>query len=151
MNIKLITIGDKPPQWLDEGIKTYQKRLNKSLNFELIGLKPIKSGANIKTQEGELLLKASKNASLIIALDEHGKQLTSQQLSQQLSSWQYEAKNVCLLIGGVQGLSDACLNIAQQKWSLSKLTLPHMMARLMVVEQLYRAQSLLAGHPYHKP
>lgn len=150
MKIRLIAIGEKPPSWIATGITTYQKRLDKHLNFEIISLKTPK-GNNTKQQEGKLLLQASKDCTLRIALDEFGKQQTSEQFSQTLSRWQLDGHSVSLLIGGAEGLSQECLSECQQKWSLSQLTLPHMLARLLVVEQLYRAQSLLAGHPYHKP
>ena len=154
MKIKLIAIGKKMPNWIQTGIEHYQKQLPASLNFELITLDGQKrKGKNIdqiKTLEGELLIKASRGSNLVIAFDEKGKQHTTKDIAKNMKNWQQNGDNVALLIGGADGLSDSIKKHAQVLWGLSNLTLPHSMARLLAVEQIYRAHSLLTNHPYHR-
>ena len=154
MKINLIVIGKKMPDWIQTGINHYQKQLPATLNFTLIALEAQKrKGKNInqiKELEGELLMKAAQGSNLIIAFDEKGKQHTTKSIANQLSDWQQNGDNVALLIGGADGLSDECKQYAHQLWGLSNLTLPHSMARLLAVEQIYRAHSLLNNHPYHR-
>ncbi|WP_428087573.1 23S rRNA (pseudouridine(1915)-N(3))-methyltransferase RlmH [Candidatus Thioglobus sp.] len=154
MKIKLIAVGKKMPDWIQTGINHYQKQLPAALNFSLIALEAQKrKGKNInqiKDLEGELIIKATKDSSLIIAFDEHGQQHTTKKIAQNLNDWQQNGQNVCLIIGGADGLSDAVKAHVNQLWALSNLTLPHSMARLLAVEQIYRAHSLLTNHPYHR-
>jgi 23S rRNA (pseudouridine1915-N3)-methyltransferase len=142
------------PDWIQTGINHYQKQLPDYLNFSLIALDAQKrKGKNIqqiKELEGEIIIKATKGASFIIAFDEHGKQNTTKNIAQQLGNWQQNGENIALIIGGADGLSDGVKNYANQLWGLSNLTLPHSMARLLAVEQLYRSHSLLTNHPYHR-
>lgn len=154
MQLKLIAIGKKMPDWIQTGINHYQKQLPGSLNFELITLDAQKrKGKNIeqiKSLEGELLTKATQGSNLVIAFDEKGKQHTTKDIANIMSNWQQNGDSVALLIGGADGLSDTCKQHASQLWGLSNLTLPHSMARLLAVEQIYRAHSLLTNHPYHR-
>ncbi|SHN92440.1 LSU m3Psi1915 methyltransferase RlmH [Bathymodiolus heckerae thiotrophic gill symbiont] len=154
MKINLIVIGKKMPDWIQTGIHHYQKQLPTQLNFSLITLEAQKrKGKNItqiKELEGKLIIKATKDSSLVIAFDEYGKQHTTKIIAQQLGNWQQNGENVSLIIGGADGLSEAVKSHADQLWGLSNLTLPHSMARLLAVEQLYRAHSLLTNHPYHR-
>lgn len=154
MKISLICIGKKMPSWIQAGIEHYQKQLPKSLGFNLVAIeaqnRKHQDIQKIKESEGELLIKATQGATLVIALDEHGKQHSTKQMASQLDNWQQNGEHVALLIGGADGLSQACKDHAQQTWGLSNLTLPHSMARLLIVEQLYRAHSLLTNHPYHR-
>jgi 23S rRNA (pseudouridine1915-N3)-methyltransferase len=142
------------PDWIQTGINHYQKQLPDYLNFSLIALEAQKrKGKNIKQikeLEGELIIKATKGASFVIAFDEHGKQNTTKDIAQQLGNWQQNGENIALIIGGADGLSDEVKNYANQLWGLSNLTLPHSIARLMAVAQLYRSHSLLTNHPYHR-
>ncbi|MEO1940005.1 23S rRNA (pseudouridine(1915)-N(3))-methyltransferase RlmH [Candidatus Thioglobus sp.] len=154
MKIKLIAVGKKMPDWIQTGINHYQKQLPTSLNFELITLEAQKrKGKNIeqiKALEGELLIKASQGSNLVIAFDEKGKQNNTKAIAKAMENWQQNGDNVALLIGGADGLNDTCKQHAHQLWGLSNLTLPHSMARLLSVEQIYRAHSLLNNHPYHR-
>ena len=154
MKISLICIGKKMPSWIQAGIEHYQKQLPKSLGFSLVAIdaqnRKHQDIQKIKESEGELLIKATQGATLVIALDEHGKQHSTKQMASQLDNWQQNGEHVALLIGGADGLSQACRDHAQQTWGLSNLTLPHSIARLLIVEQLYRAHSLLTNHPYHR-
>lgn len=154
MKIDLIAIGKKMPSWIQTGINHYQKQLPRELNFKLITPEAQKRKGNnierIKELEGELLLKASADANLIIAFDEHGKQQSTKEFANTMKNWQQNGDNVALLIGGADGLSDTVKQHAHQLWGLSSLTLPHSMARLLTLEQIYRAHSLLTNHPYHR-
>ncbi len=154
MHINLIAIGKNLPDWVNTGFKEYAKRLKGGITLSLTELPLIKRSKNsnidkIKQQEGEKLLAAAAN-SYIIALDEHGKTWNTIELSKQLQHWRENYSNISLLIGGPDGLSSECLTKANTKWSLSQLTLPHGLVRVIVAEQIYRANSILAGHPYHR-
>ena len=100
--------------------------------------------------EGQQVLTKLQDAEQVVLLDERGKQLSSQGLAAKLLDWQNDGRDLCLLIGGPDGVSDTCRERADYTWSLSSLTLPHGMARVLVAEQLYRAWSLQSGHPYHR-
>ena len=154
MKIDLVVIGKKMPDWIQTGINHYQKQLPAQLNFSLIALEAQRrKGKNItqiKELEGELILKAVKGAQLIIAFDERGKQHTTKAIAQNLNNWQQNGEHIALIIGGADGLSDSVKSSANQLWGLSNLTLPHSIARLLAVEQIYRAHSLLTNHPYHR-
>jgi 23S rRNA (pseudouridine1915-N3)-methyltransferase len=154
MKIKLICIGKKMPDWIQTGIDYYQKQLPRTMSFELIALEAQKrKGKNIqqiKELEGDLLLQACKKSTLIIAFDECGKQHTTQIFAKNLEDWQQSGEHVAFLIGGADGLSEAVKTRAKTLWGLSNLTLPHAFARLLAVEQIYRAYSLINNHPYHR-
>lgn len=155
MHIHLIAIGKKMPDWITAGYEDYAKRLQGDVKLTLIELaSPRKSNAQdaarVKREEGEKLLAAIPNGAYVITLDEHGKHWDSPGLATQMTRWAERGQAIALLIGGADGLDQACLARADQSWSLSKLTLPHAMVRVMVAEQLYRAWSLNNNHPYHR-
>lgn len=154
VKINLIAIGKKMPDWIQTGITHYQKQLPRELNFTLTTPEAQKrKGKNIeqiKELEGELLIKASASANLIVAFDEHGKQHSTKEIAKAMKDWQQNGDSVALLIGGADGLSNTIKQQAHQLWGLSNLTLPHSIARLLTVEQIYRAHSLLTNHPYHR-
>ena len=155
MYIDLICIGHKMPAYVEMGFKEYAKRLPTSCRLNLIEIPLRKRSKNVdlarlQRQEGEQMLAAIPKGAYVIALDERGKMWNSPQLSKQLGLWMQDYSKVALLIGGPEGLSDDCLQRAQQHWSLSALTLPHQLVRIVVAEQLYRAWSLLNYHTYHR-
>ncbi len=154
VKINLIAIGKKMPDWIQTGVTHYQKQLPRELNFTLTTPEAqTRKGKNIeqiKELEGELLIKASASANLIVAFDEHGKQHSTKEIAKAMKDWQQNGDSVALLIGGADGLSNTIKQQAHQLWGLSNLTLPHSMARLLAVEQIYRAHSLLTNHPYHR-
>lgn len=154
MRLNLIAIGKKMPGWIQTGIEYYQKQLPREMNFNLLtpeGQKRKNTNIKqVKEVEGELLLKACTGSNIIIAFDEHGKQNTTKDIAKAMKDWQQNGDNVSLLIGGADGLSQNVKQKATQLWGLSNLTLPHSMARLLAVEQIYRAHSLLTNHPYHR-
>lgn len=155
MHITIISIANKMPAWVAAGYQEYVNRLPQEYKLELIEIGRIKSSgtmnsAQLKKAEGESLLQAVPKAAHVVALDEHGKQLSTQQFSTNLEQWQFNTRNLVFLIGGADGLSEQCLERANQKISLSALTFPHTMVRVILAEQLYRAWTVLQGHPYHR-
>ena len=104
----------------------------------------------LKAREGEQILKAIPAGDRVIALDVRGKSQSTEALAKQLSEWQMSGDNYSLLIGGPDGLSQACLDRAERRWSLSELTLPHPLVRILLAEQLYRAWTITVNHPYHR-
>lgn len=155
MRIRLITVGSKMPKWVNEGYSEYQKRLNQDVQLELVEIPAGKRGKNadikrITDKEGEQVLAAIHPQEHVIALDVKGKRLTTEKMSERLNELMHNGQQIALLVGGPEGLSDACRNKAQEKWSLSDLTLPHPLVRIVIAEQIYRSWSLLKGHPYHR-
>ncbi len=155
MRLRVIAVGTKMPSWVVTGWREYAKRLPTEFNLDLveIGLgKRTRSQppARAMAQEGETILKTIGGGDRVIALDVGGKSWSTAQLATKLASWQSSGDNYSLLIGGPDGLAPACLARADEKWSLSPLTLPHPLVRLLLVEQLYRAWTINTGHPYHR-
>ncbi len=143
------------PNWVEEGVRNYQKRLPRhvDLTFQALPAAQRSSGSTQEKQkqkEGELMLKALHEPTYVIALDEHGKNWTSVELARQLESWLANQPHVTVLIGGADGLADSCKQRADYTWSLSSLTLPHALVRVVLAEQIYRAWTLVQGHPYHR-
>ena len=154
MRIDLIAIGKKMPEWLNSGIHHYQKQLPSSYNFTLTSLEAQNRKTNnidkIKTLEGNMLLEAAKGSTTLIAFDELGKQQSSRMIAKSIETWQLNGDNVALIIGGADGLSSELKQQCHYIWGLSNLTITHSIARLLVIEQLYRARTLLTNHPYHR-
>jgi 23S rRNA (pseudouridine1915-N3)-methyltransferase len=155
MKIRLLTITHKSPAWIQAGYSDYAKRLPPSCMLELVEIPAEKRTANadlkrITEREGEKMLAAIKPGNHVIALDKEGKHWTSEQLSSQLGNWLQSGKNIDVLVGGPEGLAPACLQLAKESWSLSALTFPHLIVRLIVAEQIYRAYSILQNSPYHR-
>lgn len=143
------------PEWVKTGYQEYAKRLPPECRLNLIEIAPGKRGKNADIAravqgEGERMLTSIPKDSCVIALEARGTQWSTEQLSAQLKDWLQGGRDVALLIGGPEGLAESCLKRAQFKWSLSKLTLPHALVRVVAAEQLYRAWSILKHHPYHR-
>ena len=155
MQIDLICMGKNRPTWVNTGVNEYAKRLPSYCNLTLkeIPLRKRTKNADLvrlQQQEGEQMLAAIVPHAHVIALDECGSHWNTIQLTEQLSHWISTYSTVALLIGGPEGLATVCSQRAQQYWSLSRLTLPHPLVRIIVAEQLYRAWSYLNNHPYHR-
>lgn len=154
MKIRLLTVGTKMPEWVDSGFKEYSKRMPPELRVELIEVPIGVRGRNPSTQpkenQGRALLKHIGQQDFVVALEVLGKSQSTEALAGQLENWQMSGQDLCLLIGGPDGLSADCLARANLKWSLSDLTLPHPMVRILVMEQLYRAWTINTNHPYHR-
>lgn len=155
MLIHLIAVGTRMPDWVEQGFSEYTKRMPPESRVKLVEISPGKRGKNsdikrLTQLEGEKTLAAIPKGAYIVALDVLGKACSTEDLAQELKGWQASGQDIAILIGGPEGLADECLNKAQQKISLSKLTLPHPLVRVVLAEQLYRASTILKGHPYHK-
>lgn len=155
MKINLLAIGKRMPAWVQQGFEDYSKRLPSQFQLHLLEIEAKKRSKNadlsrITTEEGQALLNAVPDHSLIIALDEHGKQWDTQEFAQNLQKWHDEPQNISFLVGGADGLAQECLKKAHITLSLSRLTFPHPLVRVIIAEQIYRAVSLLQGHPYHR-
>lgn len=155
MRIRLIAVGSKMPAWVEDGCSEYLRRLPPECSLELVEIPAERRGkgadtARIAAREGERMLAAVPRGSRVVALDVGGRQWSTEELSVQLRSWMQDGRDVALLVGGPEGLAPACREAAEQKWSLSRLTFPHPLVRIVVAEQVYRAWSILANHPYHK-
>lgn len=143
------------PIWIDAGYQEYAKRLQSDVSLDLLEVAlPGKSkkmdAVTSKRREAELILAAIPEKNDVIALDERGSSWSTIELSKKLENWKATARDVCLLVGGPNGLDQSCLDRASQSWALSNLTFPHPLVRVIVAEQIYRAQSILSNHPYHR-
>ena len=142
------------PDWIADGIEHYKKQLPKNYNFVITTIESQSRKSNspelTKSLEQRLILEAASDSTLLIALDEQGKQQTSKELSKSIEKWQLNAESVALIIGGADGLSSELKQRCNLIWGLSSFTLTHSMARLLLVEQIYRGYSLLSNHPYHR-
>ncbi len=155
MKIKLLAVGTKMPAWVTQGYDEYARRMPSEMQLQLqeLGLGFRGKGADLKraiAKEGEQMLAAIPDQDHVIALDVVGKPWSTPDLAKQCGQWRMNGRNVTLLVGGPDGLAPACLARADQRWSLSPLTLPHPLVRVLLAEQVYRAWSLLNNHPYHK-
>lgn len=154
MQLMILAVGHKMPAWISSGFTEYAKRMPPECRITLKEIKPIERGSNsaqsVMSQErGRIEAALPKNAR-VIALDEHGKDLTSVQLARQLEQWQQDGRDVAFIIGGADGLDAEFKAKADQLIRISSLTLPHGMVRVMLAEQLYRAWSITQNHPYHR-
>ncbi len=155
MKIRLISVGTKMPSWVAEGAAEYAKRIKRELGFSLEEI-PLAKRSKSQTleqsmaKEGDAMLARIGNNEVVIALDVKGKALSTAELASRLKHFKDEGQNICLLIGGPDGLDPRCLQRSDEKWSMSALTMPHPLVRILITEQLYRANSLLQGHPYHR-
>ncbi|MEW5771513.1 MAG: 23S rRNA (pseudouridine(1915)-N(3))-methyltransferase RlmH [Pseudomonadota bacterium] len=154
MKLTLLAVGDKMPGWAEEATAEYLKRLPREARMTLVTVKPEKragqSGDALKAAEAARLLEKVPSSSRLVALDEHGRQVSTRELADLLARWLTEGKDTVLVIGGADGLAPEILARAESKLALSRLTLPHAMARVLLAEQVYRAVSLLHNHPYHR-
>jgi len=155
MKVKLIAVGTKMPQWTVDGFDEYVRRLPVELHLQLIEVALGYRGKNgdidrAIRQEGEQILGHIKPMDKVIALEIKGKSWSTPHLAEQLKAWQMQGDDIALLIGGPDGLSASCRKRADSLWSLSSLTLPHPLVRVLLAEQLYRAWSITRNHPYHR-
>lgn len=160
MKLRILSVGNKMPKWIDSGFDEYHKRIQPMLTTEIIDLAAAKraknpSDANLaqyREQEGKAILAThqSNSREKLWVLDVKGKMLSTEQLADKLSEAMQIGNDVALVIGGADGVSPEVLAAADFKWSLSPLTLPHPLVRVVLMEQLYRAMSINNNHPYHR-
>ncbi|HEY4582485.1 MAG TPA: 23S rRNA (pseudouridine(1915)-N(3))-methyltransferase RlmH [Lysobacter sp.] len=155
MKARLIAVGERAPGWVAEGFAEYRKRLSHWLPFELVEVEPGLRGkgrdaARAQSDEGARVIAAIPRNARVVTLDGRGRGYSSEQLAQRLEHWRGQGRDLAFLIGGPEGHASEVLQRADESWALGPLTLPHMLVRLVVAEQLYRAAALLANHPYHR-
>jgi 23S rRNA (pseudouridine1915-N3)-methyltransferase len=156
MKINVISVSHKQPSWAEAACQEYLKRFQRDFSVALTDIKPaFRSGSKEKNQlarqtEKERIYTQLSKGSCLVALDEHGDQLNSKELASLLTKLMNEGTNVDFVIGGADGLDSEITRKADKTLSLSKLTYPHSLARVILVEQLYRAQCIIRDHPYHR-
>ena len=155
MRSRLIAVGERMPAWVADGFAEYKKRLSRELPLDLVEIRLGARGkgrdpARAIAEEGAAVRAALPKDAHVVALDGRGSAWSSEQLAAELKRWRMEGRDVAFLIGGPDGHAADVLAASHQRWSLGPLTLPHMLVRLVVAEQLYRAMTMLAGHPYHR-
>ena len=155
MKARLVAVGERAPGWVAQGFAEYQKRLSHWLPLELVEVEPGVRGkgrdtARAMSDEGARVLAALPKNAHVVALDVPGKQWSSEQLARRMEHWRQQGRDLAFLIGGPEGHAAEVIARADEHWSLGPLTLPHMLVRLVLAEQLYRAAALLANHPYHR-
>lgn len=155
LKITVIALGNKMPDWVTQGTNEYAKRFNDGIQLKLIEIPLLTRNKSsdltrILEKESLLIKEALPSGARIIALDIEGKSFSSEALAVKISQLQQISSHFCFLIGGPEGLSNELLTRCDEKWSLSKLTLPHPLARIILLETLYRAWSIIHNHPYHK-
>ena len=153
--VRIIAVGSRMPVWIREPCDDYLNRLGSGLKVSLLEIEPGARSATrppdkaIKT-EGERILAALRPGDFVVALDEHGTELTTRKLASWLAERLQDGRDLAFLIGGPDGFAPEVLARSDFKWSLSQLTFPHALVRVVLAEQLYRAHSLLSNHPYHR-
>lgn len=155
MQLTVHSVCGKLPAWVSAGVAEYQRRLPRELSLVWRDLPLARRTRSSKPealcqQEGEQLLKGLPADDTLIAFDVRGTALATETLAESLHDWKMSGRGVSFLIGGPDGLSPDCLQRAGQRWSLGRLTLPHPLVRVVLAEQLYRAWTITAGHPYHR-
>lgn len=155
MKIRLLAVGTKMPAWVEEGVNTYRKRLPRDFTLEIEEIPLGQRGKNAdvakaRGQEAERIRQKLKGDEYLVALEVKGKPWSTHALAQEADQWRMLGKDIVLLVGGPDGLDPSLSAQADKAWSLSPLTLPHPLVRIMLAEQLYRAWTLLVGHPYHR-
>ena len=155
MRVTIVSVGHRMPAWIQEGFHEYARRMPPEIRVELVELKPEERGGaktadKAKAAEGARILAAVPSGATVLALDERGKAVSTQGLSVMLSGWMRDGSHPLFVIGGADGLDAAVKERADKLVSLSTLTLPHGLVRVLLAEQLYRAWSILARHPYHR-
>lgn len=155
MRVRVLAIGGRPRSWVVAAWEQYVRRLPPAWRIELVEVAGARrsarqSDAEVKAQEAGKIRAALRRDEQVVALDERGRLLDSEGFAGRLSGWLGGSRDIAFVIGGADGLDDAFLAAADFRWSLSPLTLPHEMVRAVLAEQLYRASTIIAGHPYHR-
>jgi 23S rRNA (pseudouridine1915-N3)-methyltransferase len=157
LKLNVLAVGHRPPAWVTAGFEDYARRMPKELPIALLEVKPGRRDgdsagqiARARAEEAERIVAAIPAGSVKIALDERGKTLTTMQVAQHLEAWMGEGRDLCFIIGGADGLDEGIKRGADLLMSLSALTMPHALVRVVLAEQLYRAAMLIRNHPYHR-
>ncbi|AWY19408.1 23S rRNA (pseudouridine(1915)-N(3))-methyltransferase RlmH [Moraxella bovis] len=158
MKLRILSVGHKMPAWVQTGVDEYAKRIQPMMSTEIVEIPPAKRAKNpsfaeiekYKTQEGQAILSARLPKEKLWVLEVKGEMLSTERLADRLQTAMTDGTDIALVIGGADGVSADVLTQADFKWSLSDLTLPHPLVRVVLIEQLYRAMSIINNHPYHR-
>lgn len=155
MKVRILAVGTRMPDWVTRGVEEYRKRLPRDFALEIEEIAPGTRGRNADVGraiavEGERVRARLKGNEHLVALEVKGKPWSTEALAREADGWRMQGRDVVLLVGGPDGLDPGLSAEAHQRWSLSPLTLPHPLVRIVLAEQLYRAWTLMVGHPYHR-
>jgi 23S rRNA (pseudouridine1915-N3)-methyltransferase len=153
VRLRVIAAGTRMPAWVKDGTREYARRLPPEYRFEVIEIPladPRRGAARALGEEGARMLAAVGARDRVVSLAVEGERLSTEELAKRLRRWQQDGRDVAFLVGGPEGLAAECLERSELRWSLSPLTFPHALVRILLAEQLYRAWSILAGRPYHR-
>ena len=155
MQINIVAVGNRQPDWMEKGVNEYLKRFPPEIKIHLHQVAAVKRGRNnnkqnITRQEAERISSHIPEGHRLIVMDEKGRSRNTLALSKEIENWMQQGVNISFVIGGADGVDKSLLERANEIWSLSDLTLPHGLARIILAEQLYRAWSVLRNHPYHR-
>lgn len=155
MRLQMVAVGTKMPDWVSTGFNEYARRMPPDMPLQLTEIAAGKRGkkaniTRITEHEGEQMLQQTNKGARIVTLEVDGQPWSTSKLAKRMQHWQQDGRDVSFLIGGPEGLAPACLQASEEKWSLSPLTLPHPMVRIILAEALFRAWSLNNNHPYHR-
>jgi 23S rRNA (pseudouridine1915-N3)-methyltransferase len=155
MQLHLMAVGTRMPDWVELGFREYQRRLPREMELVLHEIALAKRNRSapvdkLREEEGKAMLKAVPGNCRLVALDVTGKPLSTDALAAKIPDWRMAGNDVALCVGGPDGLAPAVIDASQERWSLSAMTLPHPLVRIIIAEQLYRAWSIYQGHPYHR-
>ncbi|MDT0499376.1 23S rRNA (pseudouridine(1915)-N(3))-methyltransferase RlmH [Halomonas sp. PAR7] len=155
MRVRLLAVGTRMPAWVTEGVEEYRKRLPRDFSLQVEEIPPGQRGKNADlaramASEAERIRAKLRGDEHVVALEVGGKAWSTERLAEQAGAWRLAGRDVALLVGGPDGLAPELSAAADQRWSLSPLTLPHPLVRILLAEQLYRTWTLMVGHPYHR-
>jgi 23S rRNA (pseudouridine1915-N3)-methyltransferase len=155
MQISLVAVGRKAPAWINEGFESYRKRITTPCRLRLIEVEAVRRTPALNTPkllalEADRIRAAMPKDIHVIALDERGREFGTRDLAGRIAEWARQGQDVACVIGGADGLDREFIKAADETWSLSRLTLPHALVRVLLAEQIYRACTILQNHPYHR-
>ena len=154
MRLRVLAIGQKMPAWVDQGVEEYARRMPREISVEWLDIPPAKRGSatreKYRVQEAEAIEAKLSGKDYVVALDISGKAVSTELIAERFDQWQMQGEQISIVIGGPDGLHPHILKGAKERWSLGQITLPHPLVRVILAEQLYRAWSVQAGHPYHR-
>ena len=154
MRLRVLAVGQKMPAWVDQGVEEYARRMPREISVEWLDIPPAKRGSatreKYRVQEAEAIEAKLSGKDDVVALDISGKAVSTELIAERFDQWQMQGEQISIVIGGPDGLHPNILKGAKERWSLGQITLPHPLVRVILAEQLYRAWSVQAGHPYHR-
>lgn len=155
MKLYLVAVGSKMPGWVTEGYTEYARRMPSGCSLHLVEVPSLFRGKNLDVErtlraEGQKMLEVVPRGCKVVTLEVGGRSFSTEELALELQGWMQGGRDVAFLVGGPEGLATECSQASELKWSLSKLTLPHPLVRVVFAEALYRAWSVMTNHPYHR-